>query len=69
MHVARPIRAHEQKFRDGKLRYILRAEESPLPGLPDVPSIYDYAKTEEQRQLMRFVFSTTELGRPYLLPP
>ena len=34
-----------------------------------MPSIYDYAKTDEQRQLMRFVFSSTEFGRPYLFPP
>jgi len=34
-----------------------------------VPSIYDFAKTAEQRQLMHFVFSSTEFGRPYLFPP
>ena len=34
-----------------------------------MPSIYDLAKTEEQRQLMRFVFSSVEFGRPYVLPP
>ncbi len=62
------FRTSQQKFKDGKLRYLLRAEESPLPGV-DVPSIYDFAKTEEQRQLMRFIFSSTEFGRPYLFPP
>jgi len=36
---------------------------------PGVPSIYDYAKTDEQRQLMRFIFSSTEFGRPYIFPP
>ncbi len=34
-----------------------------------MPSIYDYAKTAEQRQLMRFVLASTEFGRPYVLPP
>ena len=34
-----------------------------------MPSIFDFAKTDEQRQLMRFVFSSTEFGRPYVLPP
>lgn len=63
------FRTSEQKFKEGKLRYLLRAEESALPGLPDVPSIYDFAKTSEQRQLMRFIFSSTEFGRPYLFPP
>ena len=63
------FRTSEQKFKEGKLRYLLRAEESELPGVPNVPSVYDFAKTDEQRQLMRFVFSSTEFGRPYLFPP
>jgi tripartite-type tricarboxylate transporter receptor subunit TctC len=63
------FRSHEQRFRDGKMRFLLRAEEAPLPSLPDLPTIYDRASTDEQRQLMRFVFSSTEFGRPYLMPP
>jgi tripartite-type tricarboxylate transporter receptor subunit TctC len=63
------FRVHEQALKEGKLRFIFRAEESPIPGIPEVPSIYDLAKTEEQRQLMRFVFSSVEFGRPYVLPP
>ena len=47
----------------------MRAEEAPIPEIPDVPSIFDFAKTAEQRQLMRFVFSSTEFGRPYVFPP
>lgn len=62
------FRTSEQKFKEGKLRYILRAEESELPGVPNVPSVYDFAKTDEQKQLMRFIFSSTEFGRPYLFP-
>ncbi len=63
------FRTSEQKFKEGKLRYLLRAEESPLPSVPDVPSVYDFAKTDEQKQLMRFIVSSTEFGRPYLFPP
>ncbi|HTP93125.1 MAG TPA: hypothetical protein VMJ52_15390 [Xanthobacteraceae bacterium] len=63
------FRVHEQLFRDGKLFFLLRAEEAPIAEVPDVPSIFDYAKTDEQRQLMRFVFSSTEFGRPYVFPP
>ena len=40
-----------------------------MPEIPNAPSIYDRAKTEDQRQFMRFVFSSTEFGRPYVLPP
>jgi tripartite-type tricarboxylate transporter receptor subunit TctC len=63
------FRTHERLIREGKMRYILRAEESPMADIPDVPSVYDYAKTNEQRQLMRIVFSSTEFGRPYVFPP
>ncbi len=63
------FRIYEQLIRDGKLVFLLRAEETPIPEIPDVPSIFDYAKTAEQRQLMRFIFSSTEFGRPYVLPP
>ena len=63
------FRIYEQLIRDGKLVFLLRAEEEPIPDAPEVPSIFDYAKTAEQRQLMRFVLASTEFGRPYVLPP
>jgi tripartite-type tricarboxylate transporter receptor subunit TctC len=63
------FRVFEKLIKEGKLRFILRAEESPIAAIPDVPSIYDLAKTDEQRQLMRFVFASVEFGRPYVLPP
>jgi tripartite-type tricarboxylate transporter receptor subunit TctC len=63
------FRIADQLVRDGKITFLLRAEEAPIAEIPDVPSIFDYAKTDEQRQLMRFVFSSTEFGRPYAFPP
>lgn len=63
------FRAHDRLFQEGKLRMILRAEEASLPDVPDVPSVFDRAKSDEQRRLMRFIFSSTEFGRPYILPP
>ncbi len=63
------FRIADQLVRDGKITFLLRAEETPLAELANVPSIFDYAKTGEQRQLMRFVFSSTEFGRPYAFPP
>jgi tripartite-type tricarboxylate transporter receptor subunit TctC len=63
------FRSHERLFKDGRLVPLFRAEQSAIAELPDLPSIYDYATTNEQKQMMRFVFSSTEFGRPYLLPP
>ena len=63
------FRSFDRLFRDGKLRILFRVEEPPLPDRPEVPTIFDEAKTNEQRQLMRFVFSSVEFGRPYVFPP
>jgi tripartite-type tricarboxylate transporter receptor subunit TctC len=63
------FRVYEQLFRDGKLAFLLRAEEEPIADLPDVPSIFDHAKTAEQKELMRFVFASSAFGRPYAFPP
>jgi tripartite-type tricarboxylate transporter receptor subunit TctC len=60
---------YQNLIEQGKLRVILHLEETPLPQAPQVPSIYDYAKTDEQRQLLRFIFSSSEFGRPYVFPP
>ena len=63
------FRTQEHLIREGKLRILLRAEEVPVPELAHVPSVYGHAKTEEQRRFLRFVLSTTEFGRPYVMPP
>jgi tripartite-type tricarboxylate transporter receptor subunit TctC len=63
------FRIADQLMHDGKLFFLLRAEEAAILEIPDVPSIFDYAKTGEQRALMQFVFSSTEFGRPYVFPP
>jgi tripartite-type tricarboxylate transporter receptor subunit TctC len=63
------FRASAQAFQTGKLRVLFRAEEAKMSDYPDATSIYDFAKSEEQRQFMRFVFASTEYGRPYVLPP
>ena len=60
---------YQHLVRDGKLRILLHAEETPIPDIPQVPSIYAFARSEEQRQLLRFVFASAEFGRPYVLPP
>ena len=39
------------------------------PDLPDVPLIMDMAKSEEQRQIFRLIFSRQIMGRPFVAPP
>src|SRR5437016_5637791 len=63
------FRSYDRFFREGKLRILFRVEEAALPDHPELASIFDSAKTNEQRQLMRYVFSSVEFGRPYVFPP
>jgi tripartite-type tricarboxylate transporter receptor subunit TctC len=63
------LRIYEELIRDGKIVFLVRADEAPVPDALELPSMFDYAKSDEQRALMRFVFSSTEFGRPYVLPP
>jgi tripartite-type tricarboxylate transporter receptor subunit TctC len=61
------IVAHEELIRTGKLNVLLYSEvSSPRP---DVPSVFQFVKDDEQAQFLRFAFSSTEFGRPYVFPP
>jgi tripartite-type tricarboxylate transporter receptor subunit TctC len=37
--------------------------------LPEVPSVMDLAKTDEQRQVLKVVLAPTLAGRPFVAPP
>ncbi len=39
------------------------------PELPDVPVVTEFAKTDEQMQLLKLFLSRQEMGRPYVAPP
>jgi tripartite-type tricarboxylate transporter receptor subunit TctC len=61
------IVAREELVRNRKLNFLFSSEETAVR--PDIPSIFKFVKTEEQARLLRFVFSSTEFGRPYAFPP
>ena len=60
---------HAQMVKDGLLRVLFHVEEADFPEDPSVPSIYQFATTEKQKHMLRFLFSSTEFGRPYVAPP
>lgn len=53
---------------EGKLRVLFNMEEKPVPGI-DAPSIYSFARTDEQRQILAFFTSSAELGWPVAAAP
>jgi tripartite-type tricarboxylate transporter receptor subunit TctC len=61
------LRAH--LLDEGKVRVLFNTENTVFPYLPDIPSVFKFAKTEEQRQILTFVTSSVELSRPFVTPP
>jgi tripartite-type tricarboxylate transporter receptor subunit TctC len=52
---------------DGTVRMLFTTEKDRV--YSDVPSIFEYAKTEEQREILGFHASSLETGRPWLATP
>jgi tripartite-type tricarboxylate transporter receptor subunit TctC len=53
---------------DGTFRILFTTEAEPVPELK-VPTVFAYAKTQEQQQILEVHASSLELGRPFLVPP
>lgn len=53
----------------GSIKVLVQLALQKHPDLPDVPLIMDYAKTDEQRAMLRLIFSRGALGCPFLAPP
>ena len=52
-----------------KITILMQLSLKKHPDLPDVPLITELAKTDEQRQILKLIFTRQPLGRPYLAPP
>jgi tripartite-type tricarboxylate transporter receptor subunit TctC len=61
--------AHAEMVTQGRARILLHAEEAAFPDDPSVPSVYALTDDEAKKQMMRFIFSSVEFGRPYVAPP
>lgn len=60
------------KFESGQWLLVGQLTDKPLQGLPqqNVTMILNYAKSDEQRQLLRFgIIVPNQFTRPYFLPP
>ena len=58
-----------QWFAEHKIRIIAQFGFDRAAALPDVPLMLDLARTQPDRQALSMLFSRTEIGRPYFLPP
>lgn len=53
----------------GRFKIILQLGRDKSPQLPGVPYVYDYAKTDLDRQTFDLIFGLQAIGRPFAAPP
>jgi tripartite-type tricarboxylate transporter receptor subunit TctC len=54
---------------DKKIKILNTLSLERSPELPDVPAIMEFATTDHQKQILRFVLNAQTLGRPFAAPP
>jgi tripartite-type tricarboxylate transporter receptor subunit TctC len=59
----------QQKIDAGELKVIVSFAPERRPGFETVPTVYEYAKSGEDRQVLDFMFGPQVLGRPHFVPP
>jgi tripartite-type tricarboxylate transporter receptor subunit TctC len=63
------VTTHKDWITNGRLNFLGAASRSRIPELPDVPSVVEFAKTDEQRQVLNVILGAEAMARPFLLPP
>jgi tripartite-type tricarboxylate transporter receptor subunit TctC len=52
-----------------KLHLIVQLALVKARDLPDIPLVMDAAQTDQQRQILKLIFSRQTMGRPFVAPP
>jgi tripartite-type tricarboxylate transporter receptor subunit TctC len=58
-----------REVESGELVPIVQMGSKPHPALRGAPVAYSLARNDDERKIMRVVFGTTELSRPFAAPP
>ena len=58
-----------KQIKDGSLVLLFQGGAEPNPEIKDVPYVFDFAKTKEQKQTLTFLYAGQGIGRPFLAPP
>jgi tripartite-type tricarboxylate transporter receptor subunit TctC len=56
-------------LRDKKIRLLVQFALERSSDLPDVPSVFDLARTDEERQILALWAAPNKMGRPFFAPP
>jgi tripartite-type tricarboxylate transporter receptor subunit TctC len=56
-------------YNAGRFKLILQLGRDRSPALPNVPHVYDFTKSDEDRQVFDLIFGLQAIGRPFAAPP
>jgi tripartite-type tricarboxylate transporter receptor subunit TctC len=56
-------------IRDGKVRILIQIGLERSARMGAVPFVMDYARSEDDKRVLRLIFGWTIMGRPFLAPP
>jgi tripartite-type tricarboxylate transporter receptor subunit TctC len=56
-------------LKSGKLHVFVQFGLQKHPDLPNVPWVFDYAKSPDDRAALKLILSNQEYGRPFITPP
>jgi tripartite-type tricarboxylate transporter receptor subunit TctC len=60
---------HESWLRDNIMQPLVALSFDRIPGLPDLPSVMEFATRDEERDVLKIVLTPTLAGRPFVAPP
>ncbi len=63
------ISTHKSWIADKRMIVLVQLSLAKHPDLPDVPLVMDFAKTDQQRQILKLILARNVMGRPYVAPP
>jgi tripartite-type tricarboxylate transporter receptor subunit TctC len=61
--------AHADWLAAGKISIVATYTRHPIPGRPDVGSVFELAQTPEQRSVLNLFLGSDEMGHPIAMPP
>jgi tripartite-type tricarboxylate transporter receptor subunit TctC len=63
------LSTHKSWITDGRMIVLVQLSLTKHPDLPNVPLALDFAKTDQQRQILKMILARNVMGRPYVAPP
>jgi tripartite-type tricarboxylate transporter receptor subunit TctC len=61
--------SHPDWLRENKIRMLMQIGLERVSKLGDVPFVMDFAKSEDDKRVLRLIVGWTIMGRPFLAPP